>query len=134
MIKLLTKCKDGGPESPVDAYFLIEWKGVFSVALLKFNKGRREAYHTHAFHALTWFLFGELEEQQFGRSSKKYKRGFLPKVTKRDNLHRVKAYKNSWCITLRGPWRDTWTEYCETSNKLTTLTHGRIVMESENEM
>lgn len=134
MIKLLTKCKDGGPESPVDAYFLIEWKGVFSVALLKFNKGRREAYHTHAFHALTWFLFGELEEQRFGRSSKKYKRGILPKVTKRDNLHRVKAYRDSWCITLRSPWQDTWTEYCETTNKVTTLTHGRVVVESENEM
>ena len=55
-MKLFSKCKDGGKESPVDGYFLIECKGLFSVALLKFNKGGREAYHTHAFDAYTWFL------------------------------------------------------------------------------
>lgn len=131
MIKLLTKCKDGGPESPVDAYFLIEWKSVFSVALLIFNKGKREAYHTHAFNALTWFIRGDLEEQQFGCPLKKYKRSFLPKITKKDNLHRVKAYKDSWCITLRGPWQKTWTEYCEVNNRVTVLTHGRKIVKED---
>lgn len=60
MRNFLVKKKDGGPESPVDAYFLVELKGLFSIALLKFNKGCREAFHSHAFDAWTWFLSGDL--------------------------------------------------------------------------
>lgn len=80
----LSKCKDGGPESPVDAYFLIEIKSFFSIALLKFNKGGRENYHTHAFNALTWFLSGNLMEEDFSGDIYHYKRSFLPKITPRD--------------------------------------------------
>ena len=47
---------DGGKNSGVTAYFLIEWKVLFSVGILRFNEGTREAYHSHAFNALTWWL------------------------------------------------------------------------------
>ena len=109
-MKFLTKTKDGGPASPVDAYFLFEIKWLGSIALLKFNKGRREAFHTHAFDAWTWFLWGDLEEEKFNSDITKYKKSILPKLTKKDNNHRVKAYKDSFCFTMRGPWADTWTE------------------------
>ena len=129
-MKFLTKCKDGGPESPVDAYFLFEIKGLCSVALLKFNKGKREQYHTHAFHALTWFLKGDLVEEQISDrlEYKKYTKSLIPKLTTKWNLHRVKANEDSWCFTIRGPWCDTWTEYNEKSKVTTTLTHGRKVV------
>ena len=129
-IKLFTKAKDGGPNSPVDAYFLIEWKGLFSVALLKFNKGKREEYHTHAFDALTWFLKGDLVEERLigiGVLVKQYKRSFIPKVTTKANLHRVKANEDSWCLTLRGPWSKYWTEYDEVSKVATLLSTGRKI-------
>ena len=61
-MRILQKTKDGGKESTVDAYFLIELKGWFSVALLKFNKGSRVNYHSHAFDALTWFIKGDMVE------------------------------------------------------------------------
>ena len=76
------KAKDGGSESPVDAYFLIEIKGLFSIAVLKFNEGRRESFHTHAFTAWTWFLKGNLEEEKFDGTKIKYTRNFIPKLTK----------------------------------------------------
>lgn len=103
-MKFLTKCKDGGPESPVDAYVLVEIKGLFSIMLLKFNKGQREAFHTHA---LTWFLSRKMQEEKIGGEVHQYQRSLVPKVTRKDNNHRV---KDSWCFTLRGPWQDTWTE------------------------
>lgn len=53
-MKLLFKRKDGGQQSTVTGYWLIEWKNVFSIVLLKFEKGTREAYHTHAFNAFSW--------------------------------------------------------------------------------
>lgn len=128
MIKFLTKVKDGGPKSPVDAYFLIEWKSVFSIAILKFNKGAREEYHTHAFNALTWFIKGDMVEEDANGDVFQYKKSVIPKITKKSKNHRVVAFKDSWCITLRGPWDKYWTEYNKEADTTTTLTHGRIVV------
>jgi len=125
-MKLLTKAKDGGPESTVDAYFLFEFKSVCSIALLRFNAGRREAFHTHAFTALTWFICGDLEEQLFDGTRKAYKRSLLPKITKKSDNHRVLAHKTSWCFSIRGPWSDYWTE--DDSGTTTTFTHGRNIV------
>lgn len=132
-MKFLQKAKDGGPESPVDGYFLIELKGLFSIALLKFNKGGRENYHTHAFHALTWFLFGDLIEEDITGAEYRYKRSWLPKFTSRSKNHRVRAAKNSWCFTIRGPWSDTWTEDVPFPRETIVLTHGRKIVRKEGE-
>lgn len=127
-MRFFEKAKDGGDESPVDAYFLCEIKPLFSIALLKFNEGGRENYHTHAFNALTWFITGDLVEQDVSGKTYKYGLSLLPKVTKRSKNHRVVAHKDSWCLTIRGRWVDTWTEYNEPSNKTITLTHERKVI------
>ena len=129
-MRLFSKVKDGGPESPVNAYFLFELKSFGSIALLRFNKGTREAFHTHAFNALTWFLLGSMEEEIFKGSSKKYKVSFIPKLTKRTDNHRVKADKTSWAVTIRGPWAETWTE--DTPDKTTVFAHGRRIVEEKN--
>jgi hypothetical protein len=110
---LFEKRKDGGPNSPVDAYFLIESKRFFSIALLKFNKGGREAFHTHAFNALTWFIKGDILEKDVKGCEYQYTRSFIPKLTRRSMNHRVKAVEDSWCLTVRGPWKDIWSEYLE---------------------
>lgn len=127
-MRLFNKAKDGGPKSPVDAYFLIERKSLFSIALLKFNKGGREEYHTHAFNAYTWFLFGDLVEEDVSGISFTYKRGILPKITLRSKNHRVRANKTSYCLTIRGPWCQTWYEVSDDKSLKTTLTHGRKVV------
>ena len=126
-MKFFSRSKDGGPESPVDAFFLFEIKSLGSIALLRFNRGGREAFHTHAFHALTWFISGELVEQDIDGSYHIYRRSLLPKLTRRSKNHRVVAYRDSWCFTVRGPWASTWTEDDETHH--TTLTHGRKIVE-----
>lgn len=122
-MKILKWAKDGGPESPVDAFFFVEIKSLFSVAVLRFNYGSREAFHTHAFNALTWFIRGDLVEQDVGGSHYRYKRSILPKITRRSKNHRVIATETSWCFTLRGPWTKTWTETINGENIV--LTHGR---------
>ena len=95
--------------------------------LLRFNKGGREAYHSHAFNALTWFISGSLEEQVLCSENDgyttMYSHSILPKITRRNHVHRVIANRTSWCFTIRGPWVDKWTEV--TNGKLVTLTHGR---------
>lgn len=127
-MKLFTKTKDGGPESPVDAYFLIEYKNLFSIAILKFNKGGREAFHTHAFNALTWFILGNLVEEDISGTLLKYKRSLKPKITLRSKNHRVLANKDSYCLTLRGKWVDQWTEYNKDTNTTTIFSKGRRII------
>lgn len=129
-MRFLNKTKDGGPESPVDAFFLFEVKPFASIAILRFNKGKREAFHTHAFNALTWYLCGDLVEEKIDGTLTAYKRSLSPKVTKRDNNHRVLANKTSWCLTIRGSWNDTWTE--DTEKQTIMLTHGRKIVNIEN--
>lgn len=126
-MKILKRSKDGGPDSLVDAFFLVESKRLGSIALLRFNVGGREAFHTHAFNAFTWFLWGELLEQDIDGSFRSYTRSVVPKITLRSKNHRVRAYKTSWCFTIRGPWSRTWTE--DTDTEHTVLTHGRNVIE-----
>lgn len=122
-MKFFSKSKDGGPESPVDAFFLFEIKALCTVALLRFNQGGREAYHTHAFNAWTWFLCGDMVEQDINGEFYCYERSILPKITRRNKNHRVRAFKTSWALTIRGPWSKTWTETVDGKNIV--LTHGR---------
>ena len=125
-MKILNRSKDGGPTSPVDAFYLFESKKIGSIALLRFNRGGREAFHTHAFNALTWFICGDLVEEDINGEYHIYERRLIPKVTRRSKNHRVLAHRTSWCFTIRGPWNDTWTE--DTSTHHTVLTNGRKII------
>lgn len=127
-----SKRKDGGKKSNVDGYFLIELKSLFSIALLKFNKGAREEFHSHAFGALTWFVSGDIKEEDVNGTEYKYKRSLMPKITKKNKVHRVIANKDSWCITLRGKWVESWFEVTSDKKKKITFTHGRKIVKEEN--
>ena len=123
-MRIFEKTKDGGELSTVDAYFLIELKGLFSIALLKFNKGSRVNYHSHAFNALTWFIKGDMTEHVLGGIVRKYKRSLIPKLTGKSVMHKVVAKETSWCLTIRGKWDKTWEEYDPTTKKYITLESG----------
>lgn len=129
MTKLLESAPDGGKDSPVTAYFLFECKSVGSIALLRFNKGGREAFHTHAFTALTWFLWGTMEEHDIDGTVYKYTRSILPKLTWKTKNHTVQAMETSWCLTIRGPWDRTWTEHL--NGVKTRLAWGREVVPND---
>lgn len=115
---------DGGRDSGVTGYFLLEWKAVFSIGLLHFKPGSREAFHTHAFNAITFWLKGSVTEHQILGMKKDFKPSFKPKYTKRTNCHRVLAHTDAWALTFRGPWQDVWWEY-RREGKFVGLTHGR---------
>lgn len=99
---------DGGKDSRVTAYFLIEWKPVFSIGLLKFSNGSRKKYHSHAFNGLTWWLCGEIMEERLydvgniGVKQTMFYPSLKPKFTPRDNIHRNYSYGTTWALTFRG--------------------------------
>lgn len=121
--RVFYKKPDGGKDSGVTGYFLIEWKILFSIGILRFNEGSREAYHNHAFNALTWWLKGSVTEEKLDLSQKHFKPSLIPKYTSRDNFHKVIAHKTTYALTFRGSWLDRWNEF--KNNEIITLTHGR---------
>lgn len=125
-MKILQKRHDGGKDSGVTGYFFIEWKSLFSVAVLRFSPGSREAYHSHAFNALTWWVRGQVTEMFPDGSSLSWKPSLKPKLTPRGNTHKIHAEKVSWAFTLRGPWSPTWREL--KGGKEIILTNGRKVV------
>lgn len=130
-MKLLRKAKDGGPDSTVTGYWLVEIKGLFSVVLLKFEDGSRDAYHSHAFHSLNWVLKGEVHEHlvdEMGKCFIKHRAGLRPILTKRSTCHKVVSLGTTWVLSIRGPWNKYWFEYNPQTFKVSTLTHGRKVV------
>lgn len=120
--------KDGGPESTVHGFWFVEIKSLFSVALLRFSNGSREAYHSHAFNSKSWVLTGSLREEMLAGEHKTYKPSLRPVSTFRETCHRVISEGVSWVFTVRGPWSKTWYEIDPSKNTFTNLTHGRKVV------
>jgi len=125
-MKFFSYGKDGGPESTVHGYWLVEIKGLFSIVLLKFEDGSRDMYHEHAFDAISWVLSGKLVEHHKNKiASDKYRPSWKPIITYRSTFHKVISLGTTWVLSFRGPWSASWREYNLHSKQYTTLTHGR---------
>lgn len=133
-MKLFHYGKDGGADSTVWGFWLIEWKRLFSVALLCFEDGSREAYHSHAFNSVSWVLKGRLHEfvthpvgdRCVGFQHLVYGPSMLPVFTSRERMHKVSSTGRTWVLTFRGPWAQFWKEYRPRENRTVTLSSGRI--------
>ena len=121
-MKLFSKAADGGKGSGVTGYFLIEWKRAFSIVLLHFAKGTREAFHEHAFNAWTLWLWGVVVEHHLNGYRKVFSGG-MSKFTPRNCFHKIEALEPTWALSIRGPWMDRWREWRQ--GRFVTLTHGR---------
>lgn len=127
-IRILEKRRDGGPESTVMGYWLIEWKAGFSIALLCFGEGSREAYHSHAFDCISWLLTGGLREVMVDNKGQNYVPSFKPILTYRRTFHKVYGKnKSNWLITFRGPWTGVWSEISK-DGVFSILSNGRKVL------
>lgn len=124
-MRFMQTAPDGGKDSGVTGFFIIEIKSLFSIVLLKFLPNQRDNYHSHAFHALTWFIKGLGYEDRIDRS---YIRvlcpSLRPKYTPRKNTHKVNVIDPLYAISFRGPWKDTWQEVRPDGSTI-TLTHGQ---------
>jgi hypothetical protein len=133
-VRFLHYGKDGGKESTVWGFFLVEIKSLFSIVLLRFENGSREAYHDHAFNAISWVLKGQLKEQRIykkgnavgiAETAQFYNPSVRPIYTARNHFHMVLSNGTTWVFSIRGPWSKTWHEYLPNEGKHVTFTHGR---------
>ena len=124
-MKFLKVMKDGGQESTVVGYWLVEIKSLFSVCLLCFHGKSREAFHNHAFNCVSWVVRGGLTEQFLDGRVRYHPASWKPFVTTREDFHMVSSDGDSWVLTFRGPWVRFWNEYLPSSGETITLTDGR---------
>lgn len=128
-MKLFKKLKDGGPDSTVTGYFLIECKPLFSIVLLKFEGfSGRDVYHSHAFNCVSWLLKGFLLESFIEGPSRPHIPSIIPFFTRRQDTHIVDSIGTSWLLSFRGPWSKTWKEVSNGAEQ--RLAHGRIPFEN----
>jgi hypothetical protein len=134
-MKLFSKASDGGKDSGVTGFFFVEIKPLFSVVLLRFRNGTREAFHSHAFNAWTFWLSGRVREHRLDDpripravTVREYRAGLKPKYTPRENHHKVQSIGVSYALSFRGPWAKTWREY-RPGVGFVTLTNGRKVVD-----
>ena len=123
--------KDGGEDSTVTGYWLIEWKTLFSIVVLKFEGNSRPMYHTHAFNCFSWVIKGHLTENVLAivrNYSVGHPASFMPFITKRTRFHKVDSTGTTWVLSFRGRWTDRWQEYNPKTNKFITLTDGRKIV------
>jgi len=130
-MKLFYAGKDGGPESNVTGFWLVELKRLFSIALLKFEHGSREAFHSHAFNCISWVFTGSLREEHLDGRVFSHRPGIFPIITRRSTFHRVFSHGTTWVLTFRGPWSKQWREYSRKTDEFSTLESGRIVVKRE---
>lgn len=134
-VKFFQSAHDGGEKSGVTGFFLVEIKSLFSVVVLRFKPGSREAFHSHAFNAVTWFVKGKVVEHRIDTVNpgnvtlKEFTPSWKPKFTKRENHHKVYSVGESVAVSFRGPWVDQWREYLPSLKRFVTLTHGRQIVQ-----
>jgi hypothetical protein len=126
-MKLFKLMKDGGKESRVWGFFLAEIKSLFSVVLLHFADGSREAYHSHAFNSVSWVLRGRLEENMFDGRVNVYAPSLKPVVTRRTDFHKVVSTGDTYVLSFRGPWVNRWFEYLPDTGEILQLANGRRI-------
>lgn len=128
MLKILLGAKDGGAESTVYVWG-VESKRFGSALLLNFRGYSREAFHSHAFNAVSWVLRGVLREtiQEPGRRMRlaHHFAGLRPIYTTRSRFHKVDSTGSTWALSFRGPWSYTWLDQPIGQRRASVLTHGR---------
>lgn len=125
-MKFLKKMKDGGPDSTVTGYWLMEIKSLLSVVLLKFEGDSRDAFHNHAFNCISWVLNGFLIENILDNEDLIiHGPSIIPFITRRSTFHKVDSVRTSWVLSIRGPWSKTWKEYIPSEERIITLSEGR---------
>ncbi len=118
----------------VSQFVLFEFKYLFSIIFFYFHKsdGEQDRYHTHAFNAISFKLFGTYDEyildnEKTGEYHVENRKDII-KYFPRDRYHKIG--KSTGCLTLlfSGPWNKEWKEYCETNKKITYYTFSRKVL------
>ena len=101
-------------------FVVFECKFLFSLIFFYFVKTEKiqDRYHTHAFNAISFKLFGSYDEhvlldEKTGENITTKRTQFL-KYFPRDSYHLIgRSEKGCLTFLISGPWKPTWKEWIE---------------------
>jgi len=103
----------------VSQFVVFEWKCLFSIIIFYFHKseGSQDRFHTHAFNAISFKIFGEyteyilLSERQGDYVTERRTQFF--KYFPRNSYHKIGNSNGCMTLLLSGRWKREWKEYIE---------------------
>jgi hypothetical protein len=117
----------------IHQFVLIEIKPLFSIVLFWFHKSDKvqDRFHTHAFNAVSFKLFGSYDEHVLESEDpvkvRIEERTSVIKYFPRDSYHAIGKSKNG-CLTLlvSGPWKRTWKEWIDGETRVYRWTRDEV--------
>ena len=101
----------------VSQFVIFECKWLFSIIFFYFHKseGSQDRYHTHAFNALSFKLFGEYNEyvllsEDTGEFEIR-RRDKIFQYFPRDSYHKIGNSTGCMTMLISGPWKRDWKEW-----------------------
>lgn len=102
-------------EQIVSQFVLFECKYLFSIILFYFHKSDKaqDRFHTHAFNAISFKLFGRYTEYILNDDKSYYtiQRTDVVKYFPRNSYHKIGNSTGCATILFSGIWKPTWKEY-----------------------
>ena len=118
-------------EQIVSQFVVFECKWLFSIIIFYFHKseGSQDRFHTHAFNALSFKLFGKYDEhlldsEETGEFHVEERTQFF-KYFPRNSYHRIAKSTGCATILISGPWKKEWKEYIK--GKIQNYSWGREI-------
>ncbi len=104
-------------------FVLFEHKKLFGILFFYFKGNKQDRFHTHAFNAISFKLWGRYTEGIFYPKTKEIRYEVRNKIIKyfpRDSYHSINQSTGCCTMLIQGPWKETWKEYKDgTETKLT---------------
>ena len=95
-------------------FVLFEHKKLFGIIFFYFKGARQDRFHTHAFNAISFKLWGTYVEGIFNPDTKEVKfvqRYKTIKYFPRDSYYSINYSDGCCTILFQGPWKETWKEF-----------------------
>jgi hypothetical protein len=103
-------------DQKVSQFVIFECKYFFSIIIFYFHKsnGTQDRFHTHAFNAISFKLFGKYDEyilidEGTGSFTKRTRDKFLV-FFPRDSYHKIGNSTGCATLLISGPWKSQWRE------------------------
>lgn len=101
----------------VSQFVIFEHKLLFSIIIFYFHKanGSQDRYHTHAFNAISFKIFGKyneyiLEDEKTGKYRIETRNNII-KYFPRNSYHKIGNSNGCMTILFSGPWKRIWKEW-----------------------
>lgn len=88
-----------------------------------FKGGDQDRFHTHAFNAISFKLFGKYTEGIMDPDTKEItyrERTQIFRYFPRNSYHSINRSNGCCTFLIQGPWRKTWKEYKNNQEKILT--------------